>query len=506
MTNPRKTLAAVDMGSNSFRLTIVEVQDSGLGLVLKPIEDIKETVRLAAGLDSKQRLDRAAQERGLLALNRFAERLKGFDPKDMRAVGTSTLRVAKNIDDFLPLAQHTLGFPIEIISGREEARLIYNGASHALAHDVQKRLVIDIGGGSTECVLGEGYESLVMESARVGCLSITSEFFPEGAISAKSFNKAYIAARGRIAEFSAEFLRHGWSKAYGTSGTARSAQQIAQALFRSNSIRRKDLNLIRDKILAFDHVDAIPFEGLREDRRSVFPGGLATLMAVMDELEVSEMEYCTGALREGVLYDLIGRQSHSDMRNASIANLARRHNADPAQASRIERTAQKFFDQLTQRHQLSDDIHANDIEQVRTLLSWAAQVHEVGLVIGHDHYHKHSAYIVEHAEIAGFSQTEQDHLGLLLLSHRGKLGKIVDKMPSAILWRAIIAFRASAIVHRRRDDRDPPIKIELKDQRLKVSIAQSWLDQHALTDHLFETECNDWIKTKAFKEVKFDRT
>jgi exopolyphosphatase / guanosine-5'-triphosphate,3'-diphosphate pyrophosphatase len=504
MTASNNLLAAIDLGSNSFRLTIMQVEESAAGHLVKPIDDIKETVRLAAGLDDKQRLSDEAKQRALATLERFAERIRGFEKRKVRAVGTSALRIAKNIDDFLPEAMKRLHFPIEVISGHEEARLIYVGAANTLPPSEDKRLVIDIGGGSTECIVGQGHNPILLESARVGCLSTTKNYFINGRVNRDSFEKAYIMAKGHFASFSGEYKRLGWKQAWATSGTARSVVQVVRERMGIEHIERDALKTIRDEILGFGHVDEISYESLREDRRAVLPGGLATLMAAMDEFEVRSLSYCSGALREGLIHDLLGRQQDVDLRDLSIARLATRHGVDLNQAARVASLARELFSQLVCLDDEPVTENSFDPQSLARLIQWAAQIHEIGLVIGHDHYHKHSAYIVEHAEIAGFSQTEQNNLGLLLLSHRGKLAKILALNPERNLLLAIVSLRLAVLLHRRRDERAIPMQLEFKNNRLTIALPQGWLDQHALSNHLLTTECSDWNRIAAFKEFRLD--
>jgi exopolyphosphatase / guanosine-5'-triphosphate,3'-diphosphate pyrophosphatase len=502
MTSANNLLAAIDLGSNSFRLTIMQVEESTAGHLLKPVDDIKETVRLAAGLDEKQRLSDEAKQRAFSALERFAERIRGFEKRKVRAVGTSTMRIAKNIDDFLPEAIRRLHFPIEVISGHEEARLIYVGAANTLPPTEDRRLVIDIGGGSTECIVGQSHNPILLDSARVGCLSTTKACFINGRLNRDSFDKAYIMAKGHFASFSGDYKRLGWKQAWATSGTARSVLQVIRERIGIDRIERDALKTLRDEVLGFSYIEEISYESLREDRKAVYPGGLATLMAAMDEFEIRSMGYCGGALREGLVHDLLGRQQDVDLRDLSIAGLAKRHGVDLNQATRVATLARELFGQLVSFDQEEMTENVFDPQSLARLIQWAAQIHEIGLVIGHDHYHKHSAYVVEHAEIAGFSQTEQHNLGLLLLSHRGKLAKILALSPERNLLLAIVSLRLAVLLHRRRDERQIPIKLELKSNRLTITLPQDWLDQHALSNHLLTTECNDWNRIGAFKEFR----
>ena len=415
-------LASVDLGSNSFRLQICHVQNGSLQVV----DSIKDMVRLAAGLDEHKILDVASQQRALNCLARFGERLRGFAPDQVRAVATNTFRVARNIDQFLPQAEEKLGFPIDIIAGREEARLIYTGVVHTLPPRTENMLVIDIGGGSTEFVVGHDLQPEITESLNLGCVSYSMRFFPRGKISHKNFQAAVNAARAEIQRISQELKKIGWKSAIGTSGSARSIRDVISA---DNSA-----------------TDAITLGQMQNDRMEVFTGGLAVMIAAFTELDISEMTVTDAALRDGVFYDMIGRQLGDDMRNQTIVDFQYRYHVDKKQAQRVKILADNIFSRLIA------NLPLNHKEYWHQLICWAAQLHEIGLDISHTGYHKHAAYILEQADMPGFSRKEQHILATLVLGQRGDLRKIAEYTNQEILWLAILALRLATLFCRARQN------------------------------------------------------
>ena len=354
-------VAAVDLGSNSFRMLVAQVVNTPSGTQLRPIDTLRETVRLAAGLTENKLLGNDAYQRGLIAVRRFGERIRGFDPVNVRAVATNTLRVAKNAQQFVEDAQEALGFPIEVIAGVEEARLIYIGAAHEVQAIQGNRLVVDIGGGSTEFIIGKGYEPKLMESLYIGCVSHSLRFFPKGNIDAHAFKEAELAARREIQVISGSYLKSGWKQVIGSSGTARAlAELIASNNFNGHSdgltmgrvngasglITREGLKNLKKHLLKYEHVNQVELIGLKDDRRAVWPGGLAIMLAAFDELGIEEMEVTDAALRSGVLYDLLGRSQHHDMRYVTVEQFMQRYAVDRDQAARVGKLAADFLQQL----------------------------------------------------------------------------------------------------------------------------------------------------------------
>ena len=442
-----ETVAAVDLGSNSFRLQVGRVVDDQI----YTLDSMKEAVRLASGLTADKRLDPGSQARALDALRRFGERLGGLEKGAVRAVATNTLRVAKNADEFLPLAEEALGFPIEVIAGREEARLIYIGASHSLPMSAHKRLVVDIGGGSTEFIIGKRHDPLLMESLYMGCVSYTLRFFPDRKIDRKRLRDAQIAAAKEIELIAHDYRRMGWKEAIGSSGSARAIADLLE-LNRMNpngesGISRTGLEKLCSMLIKAGSAEALDIPGIRSDRLPVLPGGIAIMSAVFEELGIEHMTYADGALRLGVLYDLLGRFHHHDMRDSTVAQFIRRYQVEADQAERVEATALSALTQLAEGSPSESDVQ---------FLSWATRLHEIGISVAHNAYHKHGAYILTHADMPGFSKKDQVRLAMLVLGHRGKLEKLgaVPAVDSA--WRLIFCMRLAVLLHRTRDDRALP--------------------------------------------------
>ncbi|OZA73127.1 MAG: exopolyphosphatase, partial [Polynucleobacter sp. 39-46-10] len=416
-------------------MLVAQVVKTPSGTQLRPIDTLRESVRLAAGLTDNKLLGNDAYQRGLTAIRRFGERIRGFDPSKVRAVATNTLRVAKNAPSFIRDAEEALGFPIEVIAGVEEARLIYIGAAHEVSAVQGNRLVVDIGGGSTEFIIGKGYEPKLMESLYIGCVSHSLRFFPKGNIDAHAFKEAELAARREIQVISGAYLKSGWKQVIGSSGTARAlADLIAENNFNgqqsegltmgrvngaSGLITRDGLRAMKKHLLKYENLSQVELQGLKDDRRSVWPGGLAIMIAVFDELGIESMEVTDAALRVGVLYDLLGRSQHDDMRFVTVEQFMQRYAVDREQAKRVGIHAAEFLSQLPKPD-------SEDREDNIALLQWAANLHEIGLSIAHNGYHKHSAYIAGNADMPGFSKNDQARLAALLIGHAGKLGKLAN--------------------------------------------------------------------------------
>ncbi|MDK1682573.1 exopolyphosphatase [Acinetobacter terrestris] len=466
-------LAAIDMGSNSFHLAIARV-DHG---EVKKVASMSEKVQLAAGLDENKNLTEAAQQRGLACLARFVGRLSSVQAKRMRIVATNALRQAKNGHEFIQKAAEILPKPIEIIAGREEARLIYLGVSHTMANS-GRRLVIDIGGGSTELIIGEEFEPIHTESLQMGCVAFTKAYFSDGEINQKNFDKAVVAARKELSGIANTYKTAGWDTVVGSSGTIKACRQIIVNMGWSDAqenLTREGLEKLKEKLLKFKHISEVDFDGLKEDRRAVLPAGVAILYAVFDVLELHKLVYSDGALREGVMYDLLGRFQHEDIRDRSVQALMGRYNADPKQAERVVKTAQHLFDGVAKTLNLNSE----DSD----LLRRAAYLHEIGLAISHAGYHRHGAYLLQHSDIAGFSQIDQNHLSHLVAHHRRKLrsDSRVDVMKvggSKLVYLSLLLRLAVLLNHSRSDEMLPAIELSVdNEQQWQLSVsgdAKQW--------------------------------
>jgi exopolyphosphatase/guanosine-5'-triphosphate,3'-diphosphate pyrophosphatase len=466
------TIAAVDLGSNSFRLQVGRVVDDQI----YPLDSLREAVRLAAGLTPEKHLEEAAQARAVDALKRFGERLRGFPRAAVRAVATNTLRVAKNARQVLPRLEAALGFPIEVVAGREEARLIYLGVAHSLPPSQQKRLVADIGGGSTEFIIGAGHQPHRLESLYMGCVSWSLRFFGDGRLSRSGFKQAELAARIEIETIRRQFAAGNWTEAVGSSGTARALADVLEANgWSSSGITREGLEKLRSALIKSGALDRLDLAGLKSDRLPVLPGGFAIMSAIFAELGVEHMQFATGAMRQGILWDMIGRAHRKDMRELTVRQFMQRYHADSAQAHRVERLALKLFEQFTAG---SRDPRGRESQ----VLSWAARLHEIGLNVAHSGYHKHSAYILAHADMPGFSKMEQQQLSLLVLAHRGSLDKLRGDTDAVADWAMLIALRLAALFYRSRSDlRPPPIQASRRKTAFTLDIDPRWLAANPLT-------------------------
>jgi exopolyphosphatase / guanosine-5'-triphosphate,3'-diphosphate pyrophosphatase len=479
-------LAAVDLGSNSFHLQVGRVVDGQI----YPLDSMREALRLGAGLTADKRIDRATQARALEALARFGERLRGLPPNAVRAVGTNTLRVAKNAAQFLRDARAALGFPIEVIAGREEARLIYLGVSHSLPPAQHRRLVVDIGGGSTEFIIGAGFEPQLTESLYMGCVSWSLRYFPDGKIDKAGLRAAELAARQELSGIVREYRALGWQEAVGSSGTARAIEEILRENgYAESGITHDGLQRLRTLLLKHEHADPRRIAGLRENRAAVLPGGVAILCAVFEALGIEAMAVSEGALRHGVLYDLLGRVQHTDPREATVAQFMRRYHVDAAQAERVRAVALEIYDALAATPPSDErEDHAS-----RLTLEWAARLAEIGLSIAHAQYHKHSAYVLSHADMPGFSRMEQQRLARIVLAHRGKLGKVQDSGIEGSDWMLVFALRVATLLARSRTDVPVPLLSAAMDEAgFAVSFPQSWLDENPLTADALESEAGYW--------------
>lgn len=482
-------LAAVDLGSNSFRLSIGRVEQNNGNAQIYAVDRLKESVQLAGGLDSHQNLSTEAIDRALAVLKRYGERLEGFHPNRVRAVATNTFRVARNVAEILPRAEAALGFPIEVISGAEEARLIYSGVANELAPSPDKRLVIDIGGGSTEVILGQGHEPIHLASLPIGCVSFTRKFFPDGNITAARMEQAEIAARDELQSIARRYRKTGWKQAYGSSGTAKGLLAIlTEGGMSQKGITLDGMEKLRAKLVKDGTVIMQNLPGIKAARASVLPGGLAIMMAAFQELKIDTMAPGEGALRVGVLYDLLGRDSSHDKRDETVTLYQKRYQLDIKQADRVRNIALRLFEQL--------DGESDEKEEVSQALGWVASLHEVGLSITQANYHRHSAYILQHADMPGFSNDDQALLSWLALCLQGKLSKKSTYPASPLQWQALLCLRLATVLCRRREDIDPlPLSVEVKGSTIKTKVSASWLATHALSEYSLQQEAYEWNKT-----------
>jgi exopolyphosphatase / guanosine-5'-triphosphate,3'-diphosphate pyrophosphatase len=488
-----EVMAAVDLGSNSFHMVVARAQHG----VPSIVDRLREMVRLASGLGEDGRLDDASQERALACLRRFGQRLRDMQAHQVRVVGTNTLRKAQNSEAFLARAEEALGHPVEVISGIEEARLIYLGVSRYTDSSDGANLVIDIGGGSTEIIIGEGYEPQQLESLYVGCVGISRAHFGDGKLSAKRFERARLAVRLELRPVAATFRRRGWKRAIGSSGTVRAARDVALALRLCDAgVSLAAVEKIIDELIKARRLEDVSLPGLSEDRVPVFAGGMAILAEVMSTLKVGALDISSGALREGLLYDMLGRLRDEDARERSIRAMQRSYHVDLEQAARVETTAAALFDQVARAWQLSD-------KRFKQLLVWAARLHEVGLDIAHARYHHHGGYVIENSDLPGFVKLEQQLIASLVTLHRRKLDDpFLDALPSS--WRApmfklVVLLRLATLLNRSRSPSDlPTVALSTGKNSLELKFPHGWLDGNPLTaaDLLQET---DWLRARGFE-------
>lgn len=483
-------LAAVDLGSNSFRLEIATLEMGQL----QRVEYLKETVRQGAGLDAERRLSQDAMQRGWDCLARFAERLAGFASQQVRAVATQTLREARNRDDFLSVAERILGFPIDVIAGREEARLIYMGVAHMLPQSSERRLVLDIGGRSTELIIGQDDTPLVMESFRVGSVAWSMRYFADQQLSPKNFERAEIAAKALLDEAVSTHGRAHWDSAYGSSGTVGAVANVLWLAGRApaqGQITREGLDWLRDKLIKAQRFDAVRLEGIKEERRAVIGGGLAVLRALFELLDIDTLHHGHGALRHGALYDMLDRQHRrTDVRAAAVQALAAKFNADAPQAARVARTALHLFSQL------APELKKKQRQEAERQIEWAAQLHEIGARISHADYHKHGAYILDHADVSGFAMHELHALSELVLGHRGKLRKLETRFGDALFMRQLLALRLAVILcHARQDPAYEDLRVSADEKSFDLRLRSGWASDWPQSAHLLREESLAWQRT-----------
>ena len=485
MGSTQETVAGVDLGSNSYHMIVARMQQGQLHV----LDKVRERVRLASGLDNKRRLEADAQERAIACLHRFAERLHGLPQGQVRAVGTNTLRLAKNSRDFLEQAHEVLGHTIEIISGREEARLIYLGVAHTLADDAGRRLVIDIGGGSTECILGERFEALDRDSLYMGCVSYTQRFFGDGKITQKAYDAAKLAAQRELASIEQRYTTRGWSSCIGSSGTIKAIANILEANGWNEGgggITAKGLRKLGKALVSFPSIEQLTISGLEPARAPVFIGGAAILQAAFESLGIERMTPSSGALREGLIYDLVGRIQHEDVRDQTIQRLTETYHVDRRHAGRVRELALKLADQVGFGWGV-------DAAAARRFLIWAAELHEIGLSISYTGYHKHGAYIIANADMPGFSHDDQLLLSALIRDHRRKIKRehfagLRFKTKPAL--RLCVFLRLAVALCRSRTPSLPPLTLTVKKDRFRLTFPRDWLKNHPLTRADLDEEAN----------------
>jgi exopolyphosphatase/guanosine-5'-triphosphate,3'-diphosphate pyrophosphatase len=487
-------VAAVDLGSNSFHMIVCSLKDGKL----QTIDRLKETVRLASGLDENNMLDSNTQDRALACLEKFGQRIRHFPVGTVRIVGTNTLRTATNAQAFLTQAEQVLNHPIHIISGIEEARLIYLGVAYSLGNQAQLRLVMDIGGGSTEYIIGTGETPREKESLHMGCVTVSNRFFKDGIISKSAFAQAVLFCQQRLEPFQTKFHRKNWEQAIGASGSLRSIAKVLQAKnWSNNGITTAGLELLVARIQQCNHVNELALPELDAERLPVFAGGVAIVYATFKSLGIEQMTVADGALREGLIQDLLGRLDNHDVRASTVQNLANRYRTDERHAARIKQTINTMLVQLSKKCSWAGN------ENGMQFLQWAADLHEIGIDIAHSQYHKHSAYVIENGDLAGFSRQDQQILATIVRSQRRKFSpSLFMDLPELWSTEAVsltLVLRLAILLHRNRADQTlPSFKITMSKLKISLKFATGWLAQSPLT-HADLTQEAEYLKAAGYK-------
>ena len=486
-------LAAVDLGSNSFHMVVARYTHGQLVI----LDRLREMVRLGAGLEADGRLNKEVAARALGCLERFGQRLRDMRPDSVRVVGTNALRRARRKEAFVERAREALGHPIEIVSGIEEARLIYTGVSHTMPAGSGRRLVCDVGGGSTEIIIGEGLQPLEMESLQIGCVRVSEEFFADGRLSQKRMQRARVTSRQAIEPYQAAFRRRGWDQAVGSSGTVRAIGDCIRELDPAAiDIGADGLERLIHELGSVEHIRDLKLSALTDDRKLSFAGGVAILSEVFEQLGIESMKVADGAMREGLLFDLLGRYTEEDARERTVRSMQERYHVDRVQAERVEDTAVAFLNQVEEAWQLTDPA-------VELILRWAARLHEIGLDVAHSGYHRHGAYLLANADMAGFPREEQKLLAIMVGSHRkkpvieeaGELAPPWDKLAPAMT----LLLRIAVLLHRGRSSVAlPDIRLGARTDSLELRFPPDWLDDHPLTVADLQTEIEQ-LKSVGFR-------
>ncbi|HXI68305.1 MAG TPA: exopolyphosphatase [Steroidobacteraceae bacterium] len=485
--------AAVDLGSNSFHMVVARYSHGQLVI----IDRLREMVRLAAGVAENGRIDKDVAARALACLQRFGQRLRDIHADSVRVVGTNALRLAHKKQAFLERAREALGHPIEIIAGMEEARLIYSGVAHTMPNEPGKRLVVDIGGGSTELIIGEALNPLELESLQMGCVSWSERFFRDGKLSAKRFERARLAARLELEPVQAEFRQLGWDNCAGSSGTVRAIGEVIRALDPAALvINPAGIARAIEYCVDAGHTRELTLEPITEDRRPVFPGGLAILAEIFSVLDIQEMRIAEGAMREGLLYDMLGRYKREDARERTVRAMQQRYHVDIAQAERVEATARNFLEQTRQAWKLEEPF-------AHLALKWTARLHEIGLDVSHSGYHRHGAYLLENADMPGFPREEQRLLARVVGAHRRKLmlegvEELVPPWDRSAVY-LIALLRLAVLLHRGRSSTAlPPLELSATARSLEMRFPPGWLRDHPLTSADLQQEV-DYLRMSGFR-------
>ncbi len=491
----QKHLAAIDLGSNSFHMVVARIEDGHIHI----LDNLKEMVRLGAGLDTKGRLSKESRLRALDCLKRFGERVNDFPKGSVAAVGTKTLRQAKNSRRFLRNAKKVLGHPISVIGGKEEARLVYLGVSHSLVAEDGKRFVMDIGGGSTELIIGENFEPEHLRSLNMGCVSMSRKYFNSGKLSKKNWKKAGTTAHLKLRPVRRYFQKADWNSATGASGTIKTVGRVVKRLeLDPYYITLESMYRIREIMIEAGQLDNLDLPGLKSDRQPVFAGGLAILIATFEALKIKTMQVSEGALREGLLYERLGRIQSEDTRLKTVSSVQQRFQISQKHARRVSKTAHRLLMACEQTWNL----RLEDAE----ILHWASSLHEIGLAVSLSGYQKHGAYLLDNADLPGFSYEEQDWMSVLVRCHRKKISKSLfanlSEKNQQIALKLVVLLRLAVLLHRSRKEETAVIEeVVAGDKSLTIHFAEDELIKHPLQLASLEREA-DYLRNVHF-ELKF---
>lgn len=481
-------IAAIDLGSNSFHMLVAKNEHGEV----KIVDRLGEKVQLAAGLTISGEITNEAKFRALKCLERFAQRIDGLDSAAVQIVGTNALRAAKNKAEFLREAEAVIGYPIEIIAGREEARLIYLGVAHTLADDQGNRLVIDIGGGSTELIIGERFESKVLESLHIGCVTFRERYFPDGIITNRAFNQAVRHASQELINIKQQYTSLGWQQCVGASGSVKAIFSVIEYLgYGVDSIDFEMLIKLSEKMIELEHTKFLDGIGLKNDRASIFPSGLAILYACFEVLEIKKINFTQGALREGLLYDILGRIQHEDVRERSIFSLQTRYGVDVRQSEIVTKTVLYAYQQSCNQWGIKSAQNEN-------LLVWASKIYEIGLAVAHSQYHRHSAYIIHYSDLPGFTRLTQQYLSVIVRTHRRKfadepfIGMTEDE--KLTLKKLCVIFRLAIVLTADRRAPETDFTLKIDDMTLHLEMGEKWPQDHPLNVANLEVEKEFLVK------------
>ena len=470
-----KNIVAIDLGSNSFHMVVANTSHGEV----RTLDKLGEKVQLGAGLTSAGEISLEAKERALDCLRRFAQRIRDLDAAAVQIVGTNALRVAKNRKTFLREAEQVIGCPIEIISGREEARLIYLGVAHTLADDQGNRLVIDIGGGSTEFIIGQRFESKALESLHMGCITFRERYFAQGELSHATFNKAIRHAASELINIKYQFAKLGWESCVGSSGSIKSIHQALEFLgLASDGIEFTALKILKDKMIELGHLEQLEKLGVKKERLTIFPSGFAILYACFEAFNIDKMTYANGALREGLLYDMMGRIEHEDVRERSIKSMQLRYEVDLQQATNVEQTVLHAYQQVAQEWNILSP-------QNEALLRWASQLFEIGLAISHTQYHKHGAYLILHSDLPGFSRLTQFQLSTIVRVHRRKFAKEafsgMTEREKVLMTKLCMLFRLAVVLASSSRSAETQFTLTVEKRHLVLQMGADYMSSYPLT-------------------------